>query len=212
MPEPGAGPHEPRSGRSRGTRAKRLPPAKPRHRAGEPSASTAPEHGQRIRDQAGNARNAESGSPLWPSGRRPPNRLGLVAPAVVGQHALPPGIYAPWPFLIVITRAMFARLPGPRNALLEHSPAGVLAPSRVTPTKPVSLVTHGGWANAGTRSSASPQQPSVSPDLLRVSPAANAARAPGFWRRHGRGGVAATARVGGPGGSSGWARLATAAR
>jgi hypothetical protein len=55
-------------------------------------------------------------------------------------------------------------------------------------------------------------QASVSLDLLRVSPAASAARAPGFWRRHGCGGVAATARVGGPGGSSGWARLAVVAR
>ena len=64
----------------------------------------------------------------------------------------------------------------------------------------------------GARSSASPPQTSVSLDLLRVSPAASAARAPGFWRRHGCGGVVATARVGGPGGSSGWARPAAVAR
>ncbi len=49
-------------------------------------------------------------------------------------------------------------------------------------------------------------------DLLPVSPAASAARAPGFWRRHGRGGVVATVRAEGPGGSSGWVRRAAVAR
>lgn len=48
-------------------------------------------------------------------------------------------------------------------------------------------------------------------DLLRVSPAASAARVPRSWRRYGCGGVVVTARAGGPGGSSRWVRPAAVA-